>query len=200
MGTAPRIGMPTRDFVRRCTLAFVAALVGTGCVVFRDPSAFEEPSNTPPVLVAFENDIPLGAILTIGGGVTDAGVGGDLPDFRATVRDPNVDETLFWRAYVNYAPNGPNEDPVDQGTLAPAVDRSALRAVTFEVGDFDLDMPPSCNRVELFVAPSFGAPDLQPPDDPEIDDNFAVATYWVLFPSETEPVDGALCNNARGVP
>jgi hypothetical protein len=168
--------------------------------VYRDPDSFAPSTSFPPSLVARNNDTPLGAILQLSAPAgDDAGVGTPEVSVDVTVLDPDVDQRLEWRVYVNYELGTINELPRRDETLPPTQGRDLARPLGFTLRGFELDPAPSCNRVELFVAPRFGALNLQPRDDASAGDDFAVATWWVARPTEGLPLDVALCTNAGGV-
>lgn len=127
-------------------------------------------------------------ITSFGSATTDGGVVTDLA-IDVEVIDPDVDQTLSWRAYIDRS-----AAPFDLDTLAPSTDLTGRerRHLTFHPPLAPLQtLPASCHRIQLFVSSQFmGGLGTTPVETNDV----ASATWWVAVPPNTStPIETSTC-------
>lgn len=150
--------------------AAMATLVSsTGCIAGR-PIEFEAAQNYPPSVVSEPDaEYPLNRI-----GQLD--LGDDVPSpempLEIIVRDPNIDQTLDYRMFLN-SPPAP-EVPFTASEIAPSgfVERPTVLFVPHS-----LLTPGKCHRIELVVVGEFDS--FVEPRRPAEPGDFDEATWWV---------------------
>jgi hypothetical protein len=100
----------------------------------------------------------------------DAGMVTALP-LEIEIRDPNVDQELRRRLYVDFVPG----DFFLESIVPP--NGELARNVTVEVPLGQLQ-DPGCHRVEIFVSEQFAST-----REPVEEGNLATATWWVATPA-----------------
>jgi hypothetical protein len=95
-------------------VATLGAALGAGCLVPQEDAVLFTPQNRPPRIL--ENTIQPARQSTVGNGPNCQ------VEFSAFVADPDIDDLLTWRWYIDYdpSPQSPNRSPKDEGVLAPS--------------------------------------------------------------------------------
>lgn len=183
-----------------------SALVASGALLpacLTQHVQYEPPRNYPPSIESAPAAIhPLNSVIQLPtelGSATDDGGTASAMSIPLTidVRDPNLDQRLSYRVFVDYNPADPRE-PVLEVDIPPT-QRTADDRLTRRV---DITLPisgrlslPECHRVEVFVV---GLPEgfQNFPNGrlPRVDGDLATATWWVARqPDEGGPVDMRGC-------
>ena len=174
--------------LRGMALSALSAFVWTAslpsCVV-TDKIEFELEMPFPPSVVSQPNaDNPLNRIARVN--LDDPlPPGSDEFDMQVIVRDPNFDQTLQYRIFID-APPPPAPQPVfEQGEIEPSgfLERPRDFAVPYE----NL-APGACHKIELIVVGQFAGI-----REPELPGDFDNATWWVEVTDELNPVIEELC-------
>lgn len=154
-------------------LAFATTLMS--CIPTRDAS-YEPPPNYPPS-VHSTGQPPMDRVYVIGSGDGDAGVGGNV-DFTATVRDPNVDQSLQGLVFINYNPDEQNTPQLEPFSIPPTLSGEPLdRRASFTLSATQLNRP--CQTVHLHVSERFtGILDPRP----AVPTDLGVGTWFVVNP------------------
>lgn len=144
-------------------------LFGSACVA-TDTIEFDPTENFPPSIVSQpEATFPLDEI-----GLINLDDGGDELLLQTTIRDPNIEETLQFRLFVN-------NFPILQDEIEPSgfVERDRDFAVPF--GNLDPDL--GCNQIVLVVTSEFaGSIDLR---EPAIPGDFDQVVWWLRVENES---------------
>ncbi len=174
--------------LRGMALSALSALVwtaaGPGCVV-TDKIEFELEAAFPPSVVSQSNaENPLNQIARVN--LDDPlRVSDDAFNMQVVVRDPNFDETLQYRIFID-APPPPAPQPVfDEGSIEPSgfLERPRDFAVPFE----NL-APGACHKIELVVVGAFDGI-----REPEVPGDFDNVTWWVEITDDLNPVIEGVC-------
>lgn len=171
----------------------MSALTLPACLITQ-PVQFEPPSGSPPSIespLTAAGGHPLDEIVSLT--TTDTA----LDEFVVEVRDPDVDEELEYRVFIDPRPDRTSDT---RGTI-PVIPRNAGVSRTTRRLSFDLQpflsrlqgatpATGSCHRIELRVSSRFQG-DLPLPVS---DGDLATATWWVATqPSPSGPVDMTAC-------
>jgi hypothetical protein len=103
-------------------VAILGAALGSGCLLPQEDSKLQNYTqpNRPPRIV--ENWIEPPRQTTVGTRSlsTDGGVAACKVEFAAFVEDPDIDDAVTWRWYIDYDPEKPERNrPMLEGQLAP---------------------------------------------------------------------------------
>jgi len=162
--------------------ALAASVAATGCVT-TTPVEFSSEENYPPSVISQPNaEYPLREIAQLN---LDETLETEAP-LDVIVRDPNVDETLEYRVFLD-STNPPDTDftaRIDDGFIDPQ-GGSVDRPTTFTIPN-TLLAPGECHKIELVVVGKFaGFIDLRAPVDEGDIDN---ATWWIEVTDTDNPV------------
>ncbi len=180
----------------RGLLLSLAIVVTLSSCLITQPTHFDEPPNSPPVLSDLEPApmYPLNDLIRLITTSTTPSEAGVVPltsiDLGVSVYDPDVDQTLQWRAYIDN--NLFRGDDLGPSTTVTGRDR---RTLTFPVSTaplFDLATTGGCHRIDLFVSGGFsGSPTGHTPREAG---DIASVTWWVASRADnTSPVDMTRC-------
>jgi hypothetical protein len=100
------------------------------------------------------------------------------------VRDPNVEQTLEYRLFLDSPPPPASEFPVDEGSIEPigAVERPLDLAVSYEM----LSPAAVCHKIELVVVGEFASVvEARRPVEPG---DFDQVTWWIEVVDTDNPV------------
>ncbi len=175
----------------------MSALTLPGCLITQ-PVQFEPPAGSPPSITGAttHESHPLDEIILIQhGDLTPADDGGGtvITPIVVEVRDPDVDQELAYKVYVDFNPTDPR--PANPSGFLPAIGRSpgvdrTRRRLQFDLPNSTGLDTEGCHRLELRVSGGF-RPDRP---DPVRDGDVAIAVWWVATqPSGGGVVDMALC-------
>jgi hypothetical protein len=160
--------------------------LASGCIA-TDPIEFAEDENLPPSAVSQEGAAyPLREIGQLN--LDDPVESQELP-LEVIVRDPNIDQTLQYRIFLDSAnPPSSNEIPILAGTIEPQGD--VEREITFNVS-YDLLTPGVCHKIELTVSGAFFGfvEPRRPAQEGDIDNR----TWWIEVTDADNPVIEVEC-------
>lgn len=155
------------------------ALVG-GCIA-TDTIEFQADQNFPPSIVSQPNaDFPLNAIGQIN--LDDPVEQMEMP-LQVIVRDPNFDQTLEYRIFLDSPPPPASEFPILSGDIDPSglLERDSEFAIPYEL------LPPGiCHKIELVVVGQFAS--FVEPRRPVEPGDLDEATWWVEVVDDNDPV------------
>jgi hypothetical protein len=145
-------------------VAILSSALGAGCLLPQESSILQDYTqpNRPPRIL--ENTIEPARQSTIGNGLTCK------VEFSAFVADPDIDDALTWRWYVDYDPEGNNRLPKEEGVLPPsgAEERNPSVKYTVTIQD-NPSFPVGLHVVTLMVFDghllSFEGPGSIPPSE-----------------------------------
>ena len=156
----------------------------SGCIA-TDRIEFEVVENFPPSIVSQpEAEFPLNEIGAIN-------LDDPLPPEQAAemllqtiIRDPNFEQTLEYRIFLDSSPPPAAEFPIQEGTVEPSgfLERDREFPIPYE-----LLTPGECHKIELVVVGNFASRVVEPrrPVEPgDIDQ----ATWWVRVIDDEFPV------------
>lgn len=155
----------------------------SSCLITQ-PVHFDEPANSPPAISDLPTagvSPPLSEIVFLPAALMstgDAGVATSLT-LGVQVYDPDVDQALSWRAFVdsNVCCGG----DVPRSTATTGRER---RALTFPVPTGTLDLTTTaCHRIDLYVTGAFDGNPLS--HTPREANDIASATWWVAVQPPT---------------
>ena len=182
MNIAAHHATPPAASARRArrSLAALVALVATlmsGCL-FTDTIDFPDEVNYPPSIVAAPGGLPMNRIAHIDRSTATS----DDLTLDVIVRDPNEDQTLRYRVFVD--DDTFDKLPVLDGDLAPlgTVDRHTIIRLPLEA----LGVAGRCHRVELIVTSAFspsGTALREPATPGDVDD----ASWWIELTDADHP-------------
>lgn len=157
-----------------------ASLSLAGCVT-TDPIEFDPDENYPPSGVSQSAaEYPLREI-----GQLDLDDPVETPELplQVVVRDPNVEQTLQYRIFLD-SPNPPptEEFPIDQGSIEPSGDVERPR--TFNV-PYNLLAPGICHKIELVIVGRFFG--FVEPRRPVEEGDFDNLTWWIEVTDADNP-------------
>lgn len=150
-----------------------------GCVV-PGKLEFSEPTDYPPSIVSADGaELPLDRVVDFAiNGVSDAGPA-EL-SFQTLVRDPNVNQELKYKVFVDSATS-----QYVQGLLEPTGELE--RFLSFRVNINTV----GCHRVQLLVSGDFKFEEVR---EPVVENDIDTATWWIrAFENDETVVDMALC-------
>ena len=160
------------------SLALAALASGAGCIA-TSPVEFDSAENYPPSVVSEPTaEYPLNRI-----GELDLDEPVESPELRleVVVRDPNLDQTLDFRMFLDSPPEP--EIPFTDGEILPSgfVERPKILFVPYV-----LLTPGECHRIELVVTGGFDS--FVEPRRPAEEGDFDEATWWVEVTDTDNPV------------
>ncbi|MGB5810320.1 MAG: hypothetical protein WBG86_07315 [Polyangiales bacterium] len=157
-------------------------LPDSGCVT-TDRIEFQLEESFPPSIVsAADADYPLNQIGALN---LDDPVEAPEALLQTVVRDPNFDETLEYRIFLDsFEPPPAVERPIQEGTIGPSgfLDRFPVFAIPFtrlEAGQ--------CHKIELVVVGTFASGSVEP-RRPVIPGDFDQVTWWIRVTDADEPL------------
>ena len=168
-----------------CAALFVVSTAG--CIA-TSPVDFPEIENFPPSRVSQPGaQYPTREIGQLN--LDDLNPSRELP-LEVNVRDPNIDQTLEFRIFVD-SPTPPGNDfPIAAGLVDPTGDVSRPR--TFTVSYDELTPAGVCHKIELVVSgafvPGFIEP-RRPLEEGDVDD----LTWWIEVTDADNPVITVQC-------
>jgi len=185
--------MARARFARQLTLMLASVLVTTtlsGCLV-TEPIDVPREENLPPSIVSAPSAVTLPIPTDLGSIVSidlDRDTGEAL--FPVEVRDPNLDQALFYRLFVDFDP---------ELNRSPAIDNNRIESNSGLTRELDLTVPFTalgapgrCHKLELRVSSAFV--DSFPQYDAVDPQDLAVAIWWVRLTNEVRPtVDLSTC-------
>jgi len=149
-----------------------AVLTVTGCIA-TGTVEFSEDENLPPSVISQEGaQYPLREI-----GQLDLDAPVEVPEvpLEVVVRDPNVDQTLEYRIFLDSTNPPSNTDvPIDQDVIPPTGEIDRLRTFTVP---YDLLTPGVCHKIELTVTGRFAG--FIEPRRPEQEGDIDNRTWWI---------------------
>jgi len=167
----------------RSCMALAVSFAAVGCVT-TNPIEFSPEENYPPSVVSQANaEYPLREIGQLN---LDETLETEVP-LDVIVRDPNVDQTLQYRIFLNSPTPPPStEIPIDAGTILPQ-GGAVERFETYNV-PHSLLTPGECNKIELIVVGSFFG--FIEPRRPLEEGDFDNVTWWIRVTDSDNPVAG----------
>ena len=161
------------------TTALFASALGAGCIT-TNPIDFQTDQNFPPSVVSQPlAEFPLNEIGQIN---LDDVVDAEMP-LEVVIRDPNVDQALQYRIFVDSPPPPEAEFPNFSGTIDPS--GLVERDQTFPI---PLELLPAgaCHKIELVVVGEFAS--FVEPRRPVEPGDFDQATWWVEVTDADNPI------------
>jgi hypothetical protein len=168
-------------------VALAATLSATGCIA-TSPVEFTGEENYPPSVVSdLDAEYPLREIGQLN--LDDPVEIREVP-LQVIVRDPNIDQTLEFRIFLDSL-NPPETDFIARltdGFIDPSGDVERPRTFTIP---YDSLTPGQCHKIELTVVGNFaGFVDLRAPvDEGDIDNS----TWWIEVTDADNPVITVEC-------
>jgi len=168
------------------------ALVGfsassSGCIA-TDRIEFDPPENFPPSIISqLEAEFPLNEIGEIDlDDPLPPGQAAEMP-LQVIIRDPNFDQTLEYRIFLDAPPPPAAEFPIQQGPVDPTgfLERPSAFFIPYEAL-----APGICHKIELIVAGAFASGSVEPRRPVEPGD-FDLATWWVEVTDDDTPLQQA---------
>ncbi len=151
-----------------------------GCIA-TDTIEFEPAENFPPSVVSQPNaDYPLNEIGQLN--LDDPVERPEMP-LQVVVRDPNVDQTLQYRIFLDSPPPPASEFPILSGDIDPtgSVERDSELVIPYEFLEAGI-----CHRIELVVVGQFAS--FVEPRRPVEPGDFDQVTWWVEVVDADDPV------------
>ena len=160
-----------------------ASASSTGCIA-TSTIEFEPDENLPPSIISQPNaEFPLNEIGQI-----------DLDDplppeepaempLEVIIRDPNFEQTLEYRIFLDSPPPPAPEFPVDDGTVPPV---GALERPSEFFISYDSLIPGVCHKIELVVVGEFAS--FVEPRRPVDEGDVHQVTWWVEVTDSDNPV------------
>jgi hypothetical protein len=159
-------------------VAGLALVSNVGCIA-TSPVEFDPAQNFPPSVVSEPSaEFPLNRIGQIN--LDDPVENQEMP-LQILVRDPNFDQTLDYRLFLD-SPPAPDV-PFTSGEISPS---GFLERATDLFVPYDLLSPGECHRIELVVVGEFDS--FVEPRRPAQEGDFDNATWWVRVTDATNPV------------
>lgn len=171
----------------RSTLALASGTLLPACLT--QNVQYDAPRNYPPSIESRETARhPLNSVIQVP--IRVAGDGGtatsNVIELHLAVRDPNIDQTLEYRVFVDFNPERPQIDLLQRIQPDRAVEDGLTRRV-------DIDIPVTqlgvgmvrCHRIEVLVSSAFRDDGLRTPVEPG---DLATATWWVARQDDDMPV------------
>ena len=156
---------------------------GSGCIA-TDRIEFEPVENFPPSIISQpEAEFPLNEIGQIN--LNDPLPPGQAAEMRlqTIIRDPNFDQTLQFRIFLDSPQPPASEFPILDGDIPPSgfLERDPEFAIPYE-----LLAPGFCHKIELVVVGQFASfvEPRRPVDPGDIDQ----ATWWVRVTDDDNPM------------
>lgn len=168
------------------SFATALAVSAVGCVA-TSTIEFSEDENLPPSVISQEGArYPLREI-----GELDLDVPVEVPEvpLEVIVRDPNIDQTLEYRIFLDATNPPSNTDvPIDQDVIPPTGEVERLRTFTVP---YDLLTPGVCHKIELTVTGRFAG--FIEPRRPEQEGDIDNRTWWIEVVDADNPVITVEC-------
>jgi hypothetical protein len=161
--------------------AFAASVAASGCIA-TTPVEFTEEENYPPSAISQPGaQYPLREI-----GQLDLDVPveqRELP-LEVIIRDPNIDQTLEYRVFVDSPTPPGNDSPIDQDFIDPSGE--VERPWTFNIPYDVLTPAGECHKIELLLSGGFASPiePRRPLEEGDVDDR----TWWIEVTDSDNPV------------
>lgn len=176
---------------KHCGMVFLASCVAlaaaaTGCVT-TNPVEFSAEQNFPPSVVSQPNaEYPLREIGQLN--LDDPVETPELP-LEVIVRDPNVEQTLEYRIFLDSENPPGTEFPIDDGEILPEggfVEREETFTIPYSALTAGV-----CHKIELVVVGDFASfvEPRRPVEEGDVDD----ATWWVEVTSTDQPTIEVEC-------
>lgn len=171
----------------RSALAVASGTVLPGCLT--QNVQYEVPRNYPPSIETPDTaQFPLNSVIQIPSELTVAGDGGtevsSVIRLQLDVRDPNLEQRLEYRVFVDFDPMMPRIDafqPIPPASLT-ATDRLTRRVeILVPVTQLGRSNERRCHRIEVLVSSAFQSVGLRSPVEPG---DIARATWWVARQDE----------------
>jgi hypothetical protein len=163
-----------------CWAALCAPASISGCIA-TDTIEFEPEENFPPSIVSQLNAVfPLNEIGQIN--LDDPVETPEMP-LQVIVRDPNFDQTLEYRIFLDSPPPPAPELPVDDGIIEPVGGLDRPRAFSIH---YDSLAPGICHKIELVVVGQFAS--FVEPRRPVEEGDIDQVTWWVEVTDADNPV------------
>ena len=160
--------------------ALLAAGVSTGCIA-TDTIEFVPDQNFPPSIISQAlAEFPLNEI-----GEIDFDVPVESPEMplQVNIRDPNFDQTLQYRIFLD-APDPPAaEIPIQDGEIDPTGFVDRLRTFTISYDNLSAG---ECHKIELLVAGEFAS--FVEPRRPVEEGDIDGVTWWVRVTDAGQPI------------
>jgi hypothetical protein len=165
---------PGMLFFASCVALGASASSG-GCIA-TSTIEFESEENFPPSIISQPNaDFPLDEIGQIDLDALLPEEPAEMP-LEVIIRDPNFDQTLEYRVFIDGPPPPPEpESPIQEGFIEPTLVLERPR--TFAIPHDKLD-PGECHKIDLIVTRRFLS-DTVAQRPPEEEGDFDLATWWV---------------------
>jgi hypothetical protein len=166
-------------------VALAASLTAGACIA-TSPVEFSPEENYPPSVISQPNaEYPLREIGQLN---LDESLRTAVP-LDVIVRDPNVDQTLEYRIFLNSSTPPGTEFPIDGGTIEPQ-GGSVDRPTTFNI-PHNLLTAGECNKIELVVVGSFAGfvEPRRPAEAGDVDDR----VWWIEVVDTDNPVITVEC-------
>jgi hypothetical protein len=167
----------------------VAALSGTllPCCITQDVQ-YQAPPDVPPSIESTPTaEHPINEIIVLDppAQVGDAGMGPASIFLDVQVRDPNLNQRLRYRLFIDYQRGEISPRIIDERPIPPSME--LVRTERIEVPIRPYLNSPGCHRIELFVSSGF-----QPAGPtarlPVTDGDLATATWWVATRDPAAPM------------
>ena len=163
--------------------ALAAAGSAAGCIT-TNPVEFSAEQNYPPSAISQPGaEYPLREIGQLN---LDDPVPSEEVPLEVIIRDPNVDQTLEYRIFLDSTNPPGSETPIDFGTIEPQggqVDRLA----TFNI-PYTALAPGECHKIELVVVGMFA--NFVEPRRPVQEGDIDQATWWIKVVDADNPIAG----------
>jgi hypothetical protein len=163
-----------------CAALGASAPIG-GCIA-TNTIEFEPVQNFPPSIISQPlADFPLNEIGQIN---LDDQVESTEMRLQVIIRDPNFDQTLDYRMFLNAPPPPEAEIQIQEGEIEPTGFLERPRTFTIS---YDELPPGECHKIELVVVGRFtsNVDRRQPEDEGDVD----LATWWVEVIDADTPLD-----------
>jgi hypothetical protein len=178
----------------RSALAALSGTLAPGCIT--QDVQFEVPRDYPPSIESSPTaEHPINEVIVVEPSTSsgDAGVGSSSIVLDVQVRDPNIQQRLRYRLFIDYMRGTPSPTIVDEQPIPPSME--LVRNVRIEVPIRPYLASPRCHRIELFVSSSFreAGPTARLPTN---EGDLATATWWVATrdsDAPMSPVDMTTC-------
>jgi hypothetical protein len=176
--------LPGMLFFASC-VALGASAPTSGCIA-TSTIEFDPVENFPPSIISQPlADFPLNEIGQIN--LDDLVESPEMP-LQVIIRDPNFDQTLEYRIFLDSPPPPSPETPVDFGLIPP---EGVLERPSEFFISYDLLAPGICHKIELVVVGEFES--FVEPRRPVQEGDVDQATWWVEVTDSDNPVITVEC-------
>ena len=178
--------IPAMLFFASC-VALAASTPSAGCIA-TDKIEFVPEENFPPSIISQPNAaFPLNEIGQINlDDPLPPGEPAEMP-LQVNVRDPNFDQTLQYRIFLDAPPPPGAEVPLQSGVIEPTGFLDRPRTFTIS---YDELAPGECHKIELVVVGEFANfVDRRPVEEGDFDQ----VTWWVEVINADKPVIEQAC-------